>query len=342
VLIIVEGPDLAGKSTLVEAIEDAIHLTCPDDVVNVTSAGPPTMHPLDEYVTPLLGYRPGRDIHVICDRWHWGERVYPMLLGRHTEYDLATHRYVEYFLQSRGAIVVQVVCDDDTLAQRHRRRGDDLVELHQLPALRVAYVRAQRESILNGLITDVPPSRQGGDLNALALRIIKFARQAEHLAVPLSQYTTYVGHPAPELLLLGDVRHEYRDVPRAELATHCASDRRPAFMPYPATSGQYLLRALTMTNLLVVNEFRVGIMNACDVDDASAAWTTLGCPEVVTLGTKAADCLEVPWHWQTYVRRAPHPQYVRRFFSSRIAEYRNQLLLGESVSWRRDTTVTGR
>lgn len=347
-LIIVEGPDLAGKTTLVRALAEYLTRLHPSNTVTVRRAGPPTSHPLDEYVTPLLGYRPGRGQHVICDRWHWGERVYPKLLNRPTQYDDAVHRYVELFLQSRGAIVVNVTCDELTLRRRYASRGDGLVTVSQLGALRRAYLDVQRSSVLSGLLTAVPPmsyeSTDAYDLSELTHSITRVASAASHLTTDLNEYATYVGHPHPELLLLGDVRHEYATAPDVRTAAAAAGDLRPAFMPYASTSGHYLLRALTTPVLPTpLHQHRVGLMNVCDVDDAEAAWRAVGRPDAVLLGANAQGAFpEVPAHWAFRIRHAPHPQYVRRFFNDQLHRYRDQLIYDDEVSWRRDVSASGR
>src|SRR5215212_9925147 len=106
-LIILEGPDCSGKTTLADQLQVEIERTTKEEVLRLSS-GPPTGHPLDEYVVPLLGYRPATGTHIICDRLHWGETVYPMILKRPSGLDGAIFAYIEAFLMSRGAYVVSL------------------------------------------------------------------------------------------------------------------------------------------------------------------------------------------------------------------------------------------
>src|SRR5690348_14510865 len=103
-LIILEGPDGAGKTTLANEIIRfftglSLHRHEPIELLH---KGPCISHPLDEYELPLINYRPGAK-HIVCDRWHLGEAIYPAILKRNTKWDVAIDRHIELFLRSRGA-----------------------------------------------------------------------------------------------------------------------------------------------------------------------------------------------------------------------------------------------
>jgi thymidylate kinase len=74
-LIIIEGIDCTGKSTVARAIAAKI-----GNRTALLHAGPPQGPAYDEYVLPL------RHMHwgwtVICDRWHLGELVWPAIFDR--------------------------------------------------------------------------------------------------------------------------------------------------------------------------------------------------------------------------------------------------------------------
>lgn len=299
-LIILEGPDCAGKTTLAHELVVRLAVDRPDDTVELVHRGPPSRHPLDEYVTPLLDYRPGRGRHVICDRWHLGEVVYPGVLGRPSVFDPAVRRYVELFLRSRGALVVLVDRPDDAIRSCVASRGDHLVD----PDRAVAAARRYREIFDDDNFSYEFSVRVTlGDLSRVAdivRSLVTVAASVEADAVPLNPFVTYVGPPRPRYLLLGDVRGGARPTP----------DPFPAFMPFPATSGHYLLSALPNN---VANE--CGVANACDVDDVETLHVVLGSPKIVTLGVNAARRTE--WRYGA----TPHPQFIRRFANSYRVEY---------------------
>lgn len=313
-LILVDGPDCARKTTLVQAIERLINQQfLPRTPTEVLHAGPPTGHPLDEYVTPLLRYRPHLGRHVVCDRWHLGEAVYPAVLGRPTAFDDAVLTYVELFLRSRGALLVVVTPPADELRRCLRTRGDPLVDEEQLLATREGFLdAAARTSLPLVWLKDECVT------NELAYAVVGEADAQASRAVTnrLEDFTTYVGDAHPDILLLGDVRKTGTE----------PGDLRPAFMPYPATSGHYLMRAVASSRRST--SLSVGVANACDVDNVSSLIARLRPSDVVTLGRNAERV--VPFSVQA--RSVPHPQFWRRFHHHDLDGYRDLVFGGSGWS----------
>lgn len=147
-LLICEGGDGVGKSTLVGDVTDTLREMYPGDTVEVWRKGPPKSHPIEEYVTPLLSYQPGRRHHIICDRWHIGELVYPKIFGRTSQFDAETFAYVESFLKSRGAYLSYIQRDHVDVINTLTTRGDDLVIAEQAIPILLAFQRGYRASTL--------------------------------------------------------------------------------------------------------------------------------------------------------------------------------------------------
>lgn len=312
-LILVEGPDGAGKSTLVDALQTAVMTD--HGTATTTHAGPPRRHPILEYEVPLWRYRPDSRRVRICDRWHWGERVYPTIFSRRTELTDAVWAHIELFLRSRGAVVVHVTAHPDTLRERLLRRGDPDVSPAAAAHAARLFQHTARQSILPHVTVDETYSTASAVETAL-----RIARERAYEVNRLRQYVTYVGSPRPRLLLLGDVRGVDGRFARP-------NDIGPAFVPYAPTSGHYLLSALTRVCGGIPD---VGLANACDVDDVAALWRDLGQPPVVALGGKShrqLGRLNVPH------RVAPHPQWVRRFHHSMMLEYAGQLIYDVEPQW---------
>lgn len=293
-LIIVEGPDCAGKTTLCDEIEKFIRTSYAtrNDVVVRLKAGPPRFHPLTEYEGPLLRYRPVSDRHVICDRWHLGEHVYPPVLGRKTELTSAISRHIALFLRARGAVTVVLEQSTKQLRECVTTRGDELVKSEWLDAISRRYRELPEE--WNPDVRELAPL-------ADVERLVELAHAAEHRAVGLRNFVTYIGVHEPSVLLVGDVRG---------VDGRYAHTRNPAFMPYAGTCGAFLLRYFYHD--------AVGVANACDVDDVRALWVTLGRPPTVALGLKAHQRLSVLNVPHGVV---PHPQFVRRFYARSGARY---------------------
>jgi thymidylate kinase len=306
-LILVEGSDCARKSTLVARLAERVAELHPGDQVNVWHAGPPTKHPLDEYVVPLLDYRPARGRHVICDRWHLGESVYPHVFGRETKFDMATQAYTDLFLRSRGALLVHVDAQVEDVEECLRTRGDELVSPEQASSILRQFRNRARVSLLPTLVVEGFKVSED-DVEA----ILRQARVLDYVQRTLAPFTTYVGSRTPSTLLLGDVRHGH---------VKGEPNLLPAFMPYGATSGHYLFTQLVARYGFQVLK-HVGVANACDDDDHEALWTLLGKPPTVALGRRARK--RTPWA----TRDVPHPQWVRRFKHAEGAAYAKEVLVG--------------
>lgn len=293
--IILEGPDGVGKTTLADALKERIRADHPDDEVTVYHSGPPELHPLDEYVRAVRGYRPGTGQHIICDRWHWGEFVYPRITGRKTRLDVESWWYIERYLARLGAVAVLCTASDADCEAGIRARGEDVTRhMAQLHGVRSLF-----HHVFN--VSRLPTMRyswRDGDFQTdMAYRLASYFEGVWRYF----DSTTYVGPRFPKALLFGDVRKTIGD-PRYEFD--------PAFVPFPTTSGHYLIGALGAEH--------VGLANACDVDDPVELWTSLGRPPVVALGRNASRRL-------TELRlphgAVPHPQYVRRFHHARQVGY---------------------
>jgi hypothetical protein len=314
-LIVVEGPDCAGKTTLIEEIQKLITQRYQHDSVEVIHRGPPTMHPLEEYETPLFDYRPGSGKHLILDRWHVGEWIYPHFLGRETLADNANWRHIEMFLQSRGAILVHVTAHSTVIAECLETRGDDLIKPDQAAAI----VQAYHAQLANSRLP-ITVSITRDKTWLAAQRIVGKAKLHEMAYEPVNRYVTYIGARRPNLLIFGDERHQVDQ----------RDPRSPVFMPYRSTSGHYLL---SQTTSLFRN---AGLANACDVDDPIALWKDIGEPQVIALGRNAWGCVKdrIP-----NVIGIPHPQFVRRFHNRAGAEWMEAIRYGiihseDMIAWR--------
>lgn len=318
-LIIVEGSSCSGKTTLAGKIVDRLRRADPDSHVTYLHCGPPVDHPLDEYVEPLLDYRPGTGRHVVCDRWSIGESVYPVLLDRPTQLTSAVRTYVELFLRSRGAVLVYCAQSYDHARDCALTRGDDRAEVARIHDALELFYGAVTSSLLPFTVEDVTGEHETDAEHAVAVertidRVIDVADRFDRSARSLVPYVTYVGPSRPSLMLVGDRRGVDGDPADWGLW--------PAFAPRPATSGDYLLTTLTSVGLRVpehgVQLGDVGLVNANDVDDVRSCWEALDRPAVVALGRNAERTLhaiDVP-HGSV-----PHPQFFRRFFNSHKSEY---------------------
>lgn len=296
-LIILEGPDGAGKTTLANSLRKLIEEMDPGCLTHQWHRGPPTKHPLDEYLRPLNRYRPSTRNHVIIDRWHWGESIYPKLRSRPSKLNFASNWAIEAYLQRLGALVILVDCSTGTYRQTYEERGE-LHLMDDLPQTQHLFTQTAAQSQLPFVISS---ERQDAPLSM----IIDVAAGVAANYRSLNEFTTYCGPRWPLILMFGDVRHNVEE-----------GDVDPAFVPFSATSGSHLLKSLYW--LCRTNRREIGWANACDVDSPTDLWIKLGKPHVVALGRNAQRKLTeqgVP-HGV-----APHPQFARRFHHDKRIEY---------------------
>lgn len=324
-LIILEGPDCAGKTTFAERIAAAIRHSEPDSDVTLFHRGPPQVHPLDEYVAPLLDYRPETGRHVVCDRWHVGETVYPALFDRHTDMTEDVLLYVEKFLQSRGALLVLCVAEPARLVDCALAR-DNQRDARTVTSALVSFNRyATSRTQLPVLTVDVSDP-DGPDVESAVDHVVALANDNDWHTDHLNPFTTYVGPGQPSLLLFGDRRG-----PVSTELTHYG--QWPAFVPRSSTSGAWLFTTLLVETLrvpahrLLLNQ--VGVANACDVDDPYALWSALGKPETVALGVNAHRELRAAG---VEYRRVSHPQYYRRFRHNERRAYFDALFNSQEIN----------
>lgn len=108
-LFVLEGLDRTGKSTL--AGELARELEVLDGQVSDIAhfGAPKTEHALDEYLEPLLDYRPGGGHHLIYDRAHIGEAVWPAVFDRDPKISPGGYRLLTAEMHRQGAVFVRCV-----------------------------------------------------------------------------------------------------------------------------------------------------------------------------------------------------------------------------------------
>lgn len=112
-IVIIEGPDGAGKTTLARAIQQ-------DTGWQYIHANAPAAHPLIEYTAPLSDSTKS----FVLDRWHLGEMVYGPLHRGGSRLSPEQFVAVEQFLDERGAVVVLCNGTVAELSKHLYMRGD--------------------------------------------------------------------------------------------------------------------------------------------------------------------------------------------------------------------------
>jgi thymidylate kinase len=299
-LIIIEGTDGAGKTTLANKLLDVLRTELPDDDVEYLHYAQPQRHPLAEYELDLQDYRPGCGRHLVIDRYHLGELVYAEVYRGGSELGAAGRLHIDAFLAARGALLVLCNATVAQIAARLEARGDEtyLQPEHQGEVLRRFREVAAAAQALEPVVLDGFADRD--DIE----RLFTLAHLLDYDARTVNDFPSYIGSPYPRVLLLGDRGYE-----------HMGKQHTAAFVPYPDTSGYWLLDALCRWSSLDLRE--VGIANTGE-DDVHALWTALHKPLVVSLGIDAADACAVAGVPCSVIA---HPQLARRFNLWQTREY---------------------
>lgn len=303
-LIVLEGPDCGGKTTLAREL-----LAAHGGPGHREHAGPPADPPpcaFTEYESALdePGLRariadPG--YLVVMDRWHVGEAVYGPLWRGRSRLDAAGLLHVENSLLGFGAVRVACLPSYSALQIRFLSRGDDRTQVSELPWIHAEYAAHARR--FGYQIVDGTEERAllVADLLAGAVGAARRAALVQRAAS-----RTYVGpFVHPRALLVGDERNAG---PRPDL-------RRP-FTP---VNGLGCSRWLWDAVLATGEHRAVGAVNSNEPGvDLRWLWAELSFPNLVALGGRASRRLTALGlgHRTIY-----HPQFAKRFKNKRFDEY---------------------
>jgi hypothetical protein len=302
VIIILEGPDLAGKTTLAGRLTEAWG---PERTMVLNYGPPQIQNPFLEYEVEFLERLPADpEVLVICDRLAMGELVYGPLLRARSRLTRGGLLHCEMLYSALGAVKVMLMPPLAVLHARYRERGDDLIDEAELTAIRETYATLAPRFRYEQL-------RDAGSADTEDL--LHWAQARGALARELSQGAPgYAGHQAPLVVFAGDVR-----AGKPEYDPY-----RYAFTPAAYGAAQFLMDSLAPYSRVVLAQ--AGIMNTLEEGlDLQQAHKVLGHPAWVALGRFARERLSAAGISHTQVH---HPSYVRRFRKRTEAEYGKDLM----------------
>jgi thymidylate kinase len=140
-LILLEGPDGGGKTTL--ATELARRITGVTDIRHCSQL---RRDPLDEYIGDLHMYLPGTGMNIIYDRHYMGELIYGPLYRDVSAVTPGIQFGIEQFLNHKGALLVLVTNHTDVLRQRCAEKGEDFLQVDDIYFVRMQYYEEFEES----------------------------------------------------------------------------------------------------------------------------------------------------------------------------------------------------
>lgn len=121
-IVVLEGPDCAGKTTLAEA------LTAERGTVRANGK-PPVGRPLFEHYAGQVALAAGSPSELtVFDRLHVGELIYGPLFRGKSALSIEEIYLLEDQLDKAGAVKIHVDCSDEALLERYHVRGDELIK----------------------------------------------------------------------------------------------------------------------------------------------------------------------------------------------------------------------
>jgi hypothetical protein len=315
-ILIIEGPDGAGKSTLTGRIARAAadagvkvkvwHFGPPD---------PPGRCPFTEYESfldqpDIIPYILAQDRLLICDRFHTGEAIYGPVLRGKSRLTLNGMYHVELALEALGAIrliaLPPLAVVEERLATKPDQADSDRWLLSHPAALALIYGGYEIYGT-TGYYNAIDTSKPFTDVESSRLQL-DLLRKSEP-AEPVYKLSggTYIGSLNPAVLICGDIHGD---------GARRREDLIRPFTPVTLKSGSnFLLKALQLTGF----SHKLGIVNVNDPRvDFPSLWTVLGEPEVIALGDNASFALNAGGFDHGKV---PHPSYTNRFRHGTEATY---------------------
>lgn len=123
-VVVVEGCDKTGKSSLASALHGALGWP-------VWKFGQPEGDPAMEYVR-ALSREPGP---FVADRFHLGESVYGPIYRGTPPLPKHVNEAIEEMLLDRGALLVLMVDDPDSIARRFKSEGEGFAKVEHVGAI---------------------------------------------------------------------------------------------------------------------------------------------------------------------------------------------------------------
>lgn len=144
-IIILEGPNKSGKSTIVRHLQTEY----PEHNWKVikSSAPKPGTNVFKEYigVIEVMKNFPG---NYILDRFHWGSLVYGPIYRGKKDFSLASFLNIEIKLRKLGAVVINTENTFEYLKDLYERENEEFATVDNLQEEIDRYVKVRNHSIL--------------------------------------------------------------------------------------------------------------------------------------------------------------------------------------------------
>ena len=308
-VIVLEGPDGCGKSTLSEEFVKSNW--------NYAHFGAPDGPAYDFYrmgINNIVG-------PTVLDRFHSGSIVYGSIFRGTSDLTDFQHWLIEMELKSVSALMVHVTVPWEqqlkTITERRKTTdGDQFEALDKQRAIREKYDEVMASTALRRVTFDWTRGDTAQRLFDVAVKPL-FAELVDRPDV-MSSVPSLGWWRAPYVLVGDEPRSAsnfYEAYKRHGVPLRRLSDIGGA--PFNSTSGEYLYGALTSAGIQNdVCIFNSRLLDGREVKDIFQRWEFPG--TTIALGKRASERLEATGVDHVMV---PHPQYIRRFHHKDIELY---------------------
>lgn len=155
ILIILEGVDCSGKSTLAKDIEKVTNASIykfsrtPKDDTELTFEKLKT-----HYSTFIETISQTKSYYHIADRLHLSQMVYSIKRGKDMIDDLWFQQFEREFIMPLQHILVLCSPPQNVVEERMKLRGDDYIKIQEIPILMQRYKEAFEKSMLDKIAID--------------------------------------------------------------------------------------------------------------------------------------------------------------------------------------------
>jgi len=279
-IIVLEGADASGKSTLAKKLVEAFN----GEYVKFSQ---PVKPPYEEYLHFLLNHDQSKTY--ILDRFMYGELVYGPIFRGAAGFSMLDLNYLEMVLMRFNHIVIHCQVDLSHNLKKLSERGDDFVKLNQVEDIRLRYKAVFDHALIEQFIYDWTKTH---DENFIGVIRGSLMYQESRRSSLIDQFPqgTYVGTSHPNYVFVGDEKNKrLKD--------------RPVF---DSTSGRYLLSVLIELGIAE----QTALVNSLDKSHGrltSYILNQLKAKRIICLGENAYSRI-------SYGFKIRHPQYAKRFY----------------------------
>lgn len=284
-LIIIEGADKTGKTTLAQEISKRLGY-------KYVHFGVPGPSPADEYAKFLIDLKEP----TVCDRFFYGEMIYgPLLRGRSLIKPLQ-RTVIERLCRSKSAVLIHAKTPLAIVSERLRLMGDDIITQEKNEAAYEAFESLLATSSLPKL--DFIGLRDGSHIKFIENQLSLF-----NIVIKAPSFLTGIGTiDKPRVILVGD-----------------QLNKKVTWLNLPFDSGSSSTFLDDCLRKSKIKESDIYIVNSDTLIKEEIVWFYNNLEvKVIALGNKAAERLEM---FAANFKVIAHPKRWKRFFSSKPEEY---------------------